>query len=250
AHDFEVQEALEEGVRIQWLSTIKEAEDHAFVVEKMKLDEAGFPRRTGEYERIEGDSLVLALGQEVDLRFLENLPGLEIADGVVKVSPRMMTGCPGVFAGGDMVPCERTVTVAIGHGKKAARNIDTWLRGSAYEPASRHDPASYDRLHTWHYTNSEKSAQPQLDLQRRQSTFDEVVGGLDESKALLEARRCLSCGNCYECDTCYDLCPDRAIEKLGLGQRYRLDYELCQGCGLCAQECPCGAIDLIPEPVD
>ncbi|HEX5226311.1 MAG TPA: NAD(P)-binding protein [Bryobacteraceae bacterium] len=248
AHDFEVQEALDEGVRIQWLSTIKEAENGAFVVEKMKLDEAGFPRPAGEYERIEGDSLVLALGQEVDLRFLENLPGLEIVDGVVKVSPQMMTGFPGVFAGGDMVPCERTVTVAIGHGKKAARNIDAWLRGSAYEPAPKHDPASYDRLHTWHYTNSPKTEQPQLDLSRRTATFDEVIGGLDESKALLEARRCLSCGNCYECDTCYDLCPDRAIEKLGDGQRYRFDYDLCQGCGLCAQECPCGAIDMIPEP--
>lgn len=247
AHDFEVQEALDEGVRIQWLSTIKEAEEHAFVVEKMKLDETGFPRSTGEYERIEGDSLVLALGQEVDLRFLENLPGLEIVDGVVKVSPQMMTGSPGVFAGGDMVPCERTVTVAIGHGKKAARNIDAWLRGGAYEPAPKHDPASYDRLHTWHYTNSTKMAQPQLDLDRRMATFDEVIGGLDEPKALLEARRCLSCGNCYECDTCYDLCPDRAIEKLGDGQRYRFDYEICQGCGLCAQECPCGAIDMIPE---
>ena len=41
----------------------------------------------------------------------------------------MMTGCPGVFAGGDMVPAERTVTVGVGHGKKAARNIDAWLRG-------------------------------------------------------------------------------------------------------------------------
>ena len=46
----------------------------------------------------------------------------------------MMTGCPGVFAGGDMVPAERTVTVGVGHGKKAARNIDAWLRGTA--PAS------------------------------------------------------------------------------------------------------------------
>ena len=44
----------------------------------------------------------------------------------------MMTGADGVFAGGDMVPSERTVTVAVGHGKLAARNIDAWLRGSRY----------------------------------------------------------------------------------------------------------------------
>ena len=250
AHDFEVQEALDEGIRIQWLSTIKEAEEHSFVVEKMKLDETGFPRPTGEYERIEGDSLILALGQEVDLRLLQNVQGLETVDGVVKVSPQMMTGCPGIFAGGDMVPCERTVTVAIGHGKKAARNIDAWLRGSVYTPAPRHETASSDRLHTWHYTKAPKSVQPQLDLGRRQATFDEVIGGLEESQALFEARRCLSCGNCFECDECYDLCPDQAILKLGPGQRFRFEYDNCQGCGLCAQECPCGAIEMVAEAAE
>ena len=45
-------------------------------------------------------------------------------DGTVVVSTSLMTGCPGVFAGGDMVPSERTVTVGVGHGKKAARHID------------------------------------------------------------------------------------------------------------------------------
>src|SRR5450755_2688334 len=99
----------------------------------------------------------------------------------------MMTGSPGVFAGGDMVPCDRTVTVAIGHGKKAARNIDAWLRGIAYTPAPKHDLATFDRLHTWNYQHAVKTEQPQLDLAHRQSTFDEVIGGIDESNALLEA---------------------------------------------------------------
>lgn len=249
AHDFEVQEALEEGIRIKWLSTIKEAGEHSFVVEKMKLDETGFPQPTGEFEQIEADSLVLALGQEVDLRFLQNVPGLEIVDGVVKVDAQMMTGCPGVFAGGDMVPCERTVTVAIGHGKKAARNIDAWLKGSVYTPPPKHTVAAFDRLNTWYYTDAPKTVQPQLDLARRQSTFDEVIGGLDESNALFEARRCLSCGNCFECDNCYGICPDNAVVKLGPGKRFCFDYDYCKGCGLCAQECPCGAIEMLPETI-
>jgi NADPH-dependent glutamate synthase beta subunit-like oxidoreductase len=249
AHDFEVREALYEGVRIQWLSTIKEAEEHAFVVEKMKLDESGFPQATGEFERIDADSLVLALGQEVDLGFLQNVSGLEIVDGVVKVDARMMTGCPGVFAGGDMVPCERTVTVAIGHGKKAARNIDAWLRGTAYTPAAKHEPATFDRLHTWGCKHTPMTAQPQLELARRQSTFDEVIGGLEESGALSEAGRCMSCGSCFECDNCLTICAENAVLKLDAGQRYRFDYDYCQGCGLCAQECPCGAIEMVPEPV-
>src|SRR6187551_2183281 len=112
AHESELQEALEEGVLIKWLSTIKSVAGEAtLTVEKMKLDEAGFPQPTGEFETLEADSLVLALGQDVDLGLLEGVPGLEIADGVVKVGPDMMTGYAGIFAGGDMVPAERTVTV-------------------------------------------------------------------------------------------------------------------------------------------
>src|SRR5262249_22895912 len=127
AHDFELQEALEEGIMVRWLNTIKRVEDTTFTVEKMALDDKGFPQPTGELETIEADTLVLALGQDVDLSLLEHVPGLTIEKGVVKVDRNMMTGYPGIFAGGDMVPSERTVTVAVGHGKKAARNIDAWL---------------------------------------------------------------------------------------------------------------------------
>ena len=128
AHESELEEALQEGVLVKWLSTIKRMGDEGTItVEKMALDAKGFPQPTGEFETLEADSLVLALGQDVDLSLLDGVPGLEIADGVVKVGPNMMTGHPGIFAGGDMVPSERTVTVAVGHGKKAARHIDAWL---------------------------------------------------------------------------------------------------------------------------
>src|SRR6185503_13108547 len=116
-------------------STIKNVEEGKITVEKMVLDDKGFPQPTGELETLEADSLVLALGQDVDLGLLEGVPGLEISDGVVKVGPNMMTGHRGLFAGGDMVPSERTVTVAVGHGKKAARHIDAWLRGTIFSKA-------------------------------------------------------------------------------------------------------------------
>jgi NADPH-dependent glutamate synthase beta subunit-like oxidoreductase len=249
AHDFEVQEAIEEGIQFKWLSTIKQAGDASFTVEKMKLDEKGFPQPTGEFETIEADSLVLALGQDVDLSFLERVPGLEIVDGVVKVNAQMMTGHPGVFAGGDMVPAERTVTVAVGHGKKAARNIDAWLRGASYQPGPKHAVATFEKLHTWYYSDAPETVQPVLDTIRRQTTFDEVVSGLDESNALFEARRCLSCGNCFECDNCYGVCPDNAVVKLGPGKRFRFNYDYCKGCGMCVAECPCGAIEMVAETI-
>jgi len=250
AHDFEVEEALQEGVLIKWLSTIKNmADEGTLTVEKMALDEKGFPQPTGEFETLEADSLVLALGQDVDLSLLEGVPGLEIKDGTVQVGPNMMTGHPGIFAGGDMVPSERTVTVAAGHGKKAARHIDGWLSGAAYVPPPKHEIATFDNLNPWYYSDAPKTVRPILDIARRQSTFDEVVSGLDETNALFEARRCLSCGNCFECDNCYGVCPDNAVIKLGPGNRFQFNYDYCKGCGICVAECPCGAIKMTPETI-
>ena len=249
AHDFEIEEAMQEGVMIKWLSTIKQAEVGEITVEKMVLDDKGFPQPTGEFEKLEADSVVLALGQDVDLSLLEGVKGLEIKAGTVQVAPNMMTGYPGIFAGGDMVPSERTVTVAVGHGKKAARHIDAWLRGTQYAPPPKHEPATFDRLNPWYYSDAPKSMRPVLDLVRRQSTFEEVVKGLDESNALYEARRCLSCGNCFECDNCYGVCPDNAVIKLGPGKRFKFNYDYCKGCGICVSECPCGAIKMVPEDI-
>jgi len=249
ATDSEVEEALQEGVMIKWLSTIKHADEHSLTVEKMALDDKGFPQPTGEFETMEADSLVLALGQDVDLSLLEGVSGLEIKDGVVRVDSNMMTGHPGIFAGGDMVPSERTVTVAVGHGKKAARHIDAWLRGTVYEPAAAHEPAEFKMLNTWYYADAPKTVRPMLEVIRRQSGFEEVQGGLDESNALFEARRCLSCGNCFECDNCYGVCPDNAVIKLGAGKRFRFNYDYCKGCGLCVAECPCGAIKMVAEEI-
>jgi NADPH-dependent glutamate synthase beta subunit-like oxidoreductase len=248
AHDFEVQEAIEEGVLIKWLSTIRSVADGGtLTVEKMALDDQGFPQPTGEMETLESDSLVLALGQDVDLSLLEGVPGLEIKDGTVQVGPNMMTGFRGVFAGGDMVPSERTVTVGVGHGKKAARHIDAWLRGEAYAPPPKHEVVTFDQLNTWYYSDAPRTVRPQLELARRTSTFDEVVSGLDETNALFEARRCLSCGNCFECDNCYGVCPDNAVIKLGPNMRFEFNLDYCKGCGVCVSECPCGAIKMVPE---
>ena len=250
AHDFELEEALQEGVLVKWLSTITSmSSEGTLTVEKMALDVKGFPQPTGEVETLEADSLVLALGQDVDLSLLDGVPGLKMNDGVVEVGTNMMTGYAGIFAGGDMVPSERTVTVGIGHGKKASRHIDAWLRGERYNPAPQHAIASFDKLNTWYYSDAPKTMRPMLDLVRRTSTFDEVVHGLTEDNALFEARRCLSCGNCFECDNCYGVCPDNAVIKLGPGKRFEFNYDYCKGCGICASECPCGAIAMVPEDV-
>jgi Pyruvate/2-oxoacid:ferredoxin oxidoreductase delta subunit len=249
AHDVEVEEATDEGVLMKWLSTITEVNEGQIQIEQMVLDETGFPQPTGRFEKLDADCVVLALGEESDLSLLTGMDDVEIADGVVQVGPDLMTGHPGLFAGGDVVPAERTATNAIGNGKRAARTIDAWLRGETLREPDRHELAAFEHLNTWYYADAPKTERPRLEFARRTSTFDEVVGGLDETNALFEARRCMSCGNCFECDNCFGVCPDNAVTKLGPGKRYEFDYDYCKGCGICVVECPCGAIVMEPERV-
>ena len=246
AHDSEVMEAEEEGITMRWLSTVNHVDEGSVRIEKMAIDAEGNLTPTGEYEDLAADSLVMALGQESDLSLLEGVEGVEISRGVVAVDGQMMTGRAGVFAGGDMVPSEKNVTVAIGHGKKAARYIDGWLRGQPYTPAVKPGDATLDRMETWYYSEAPHQVRERLEGPRRASTFDEVVQGLDADSALLEARRCMSCGNCFGCDNCFGVCPDNAVTKLAAGE-YEFKYDYCKGCGICAEECPCGAISMIPE---
>jgi NADPH-dependent glutamate synthase beta subunit-like oxidoreductase len=249
AHTEEAEDAEREGVRINWLRTVTAFEGPELQVEIMELDEAGYPRPTGRFETLAADTLIMALGQETESAFMRTLPGVEFdADGSVRVSESLMTGCPGVFAGGDMVPSERTVTVGVGHGKKAAHRIDAWLRDASTVRPAKHPTVTFDSLHLWYFGDAARRQQPELEPADRVASFDEVVGGLSADEATYEAGRCLSCGNCFECDGCLGACPEDAVVKLGVGHRYEFDYDKCTGCGICADQCPVHAIDMFPEP--
>jgi NADPH-dependent glutamate synthase beta subunit-like oxidoreductase len=248
AHAEEAEDAEREGVRINWLRTITAFDGPELTVEVMELDESGRPVPTGRLETLAADTVILALGQETDTRFLRAVPGVEFAaDGTVLVSTSLMTGCPGVFAGGDMVPAERTVTVGVGHGKKAARHIDAYLREMPAVSHPKHDLIPFEGLHLWYFGDADRRRQPEQEPTERIADFTEVVGGLDVTQATFESRRCLSCGNCFECDGCFGACPEDAIIKLGTGHRYRYDYDKCTGCGTCFDQCPVHAIEMVPE---
>ena len=248
AHEEEAEDAEREGVEIHWLRTISTFEGPELQVEVMELDESGYPQPTGRYETLAADTVILALGQKSETEFLREVPGVDVSrDGTVQVSAAMETGCPGLFAGGDMVPSEMTVTVGVGHGKKAARNIDEWLRGGDSAAASKHDLATFDKLHLWYFGDNARREQPEVEVAERLSDFGEVVGGLTVEQSVYEAGRCLSCGNCFECDGCLGACPEDAVIKLGTGHRYRFDYDRCTGCGVCFEQCPVHAIEMVSE---
>ncbi len=247
AHAMEHDEAVREGVKMNWLRTINQFDEGQMQVEIMEINDEGKAVGTGRYETLEADTVILALGQEADSGFLKTIPGMRFDGDVVQVEPStLMTDVPGIFAGGDAVPSERTVTVGVGHGKKAARVIDRWLASRPVTDHPKNPIASFDKLNLWYWGDDRATTQPELDVAQRLN-FDEIVGGLSDDQARTEAWRCLSCGNCIECDGCLGSCPEDAVIKLGKGLRYRYDYTKCTGCGTCYEQCPVHAIEMIPE---
>ncbi|MBV8592901.1 MAG: FAD-dependent oxidoreductase, partial [Caulobacteraceae bacterium] len=148
AYQSEAKEAFAEGVKIKWLSTVKQFDRDDVMVERMEMTPDGKSCvGTGKVERMKADTLVLAVGQHSDVSFLRTIAGVSIGRGdVVEVDPAMRTGHPGVFAGGDLIGGARTMTTAVGHGKKAARSIDAFLRSETRQESPKHPSIPFEKL--------------------------------------------------------------------------------------------------------
>jgi len=251
AYDYETEDAMAEGVEVRLLRRITQIKNKSFTLEKLKV-EKGKAIGTNEFETIDGDVLIIANRQEADSGFLRSVSGVVINDdGTITIDAQRMTGYEGIFAGGDMLPGEnRSSTIAIGHGKKAAKYINGYLMNSPFIKLEKHPTASYRKLHMWYKTEAPQKEQEKQAPVEAVKNFDEIVAGLSEPEARFEAQRCLSCGNCFECDGCFGACPEDAIIKLGVGNRYKFNYNACTGCAVCYEQCPCHAIEMIPEPVN
>jgi len=250
AYDYETEDALAEGVEVNLLKSISSIKKNKITLETMKV-EKGKAVGTNEFETIDADVLIVANRQETDSGFLRSVAGMVFnEDGTIKIDTQRMTGHEGIFAGGDMLPGEtRSSTIAIGQGKKAAKYIDAFLKSKTFQKPDKHPTAGYRKLHMWYKTEAPQKEQDKLTPLEAIQNFDEVIAGLSEKEARYEAQRCLSCGNCFECDGCFAACPEDAIIKLGPGNRYQYNYDACTGCAICYEQCPCHAIEMIPEPV-
>jgi Pyruvate/2-oxoacid:ferredoxin oxidoreductase delta subunit len=217
-------------------------------VEHLAIQPDGSLQPTGVFETLPLDALVLALGQHADARFLQGVSGITMTqDSSIQVDQQLMTGRAGVFAGGDAIGGPRTMTAATGHGKKAARAIDAWLAGKPLELRTKPPSVDFAMLHLPLFLDADRAPASELPVEARNG-FAEVIAGIDADQARREADRCLSCGNCFECDNCLAACPEQAVLKLGTGAKYSVALELCTGCAVCFEQCPCHAIEMLPEP--
>lgn len=209
---------MQEGIQIEYLtapmSVRNLAEDLSLTCQRMELGEADrsgrrrpVPVKGSEFSKT-CTTIISAIGQRIDMECLEGEDVACTLDGRITVDT--VTGAttiPGVFAGGDCVTGPDIAVRAIGSGRLAAAAIDQFLRGepvigyghefaSTMGPLNEVDPERFVR-----YQKAGRAQNPEISLERRVSTFDEVETGLAPEQALAEARRCLECG-CAAVETC------------------------------------------------
>lgn len=269
AIDEEVNETLDEGVKIEFLCAPVAVLTVNGRVRGLRLTrmELGMPDASGrrrpvpvagsEYE-LEFDTVIPALGQVADLSFLS--AEVQTERGRIITDEKTATTRPPIFAGGDAATGFGTVTAAVGSGKRAALAIDCFLRGverpfpdlaqnmQAAPRPQNPDVVRFEDLNTAYLEEIPRPPQDQCPAVQRVTTFQEVNLGYGEDVALAEARRCFSCGTCNECDNCLIFCPDVAVLRgPSDDEPFVFNYEYCKGCGICVSECPRRAILFVEE---
>lgn len=205
ASDWEIEQALEEGVRLMpaWgPKKILESGGNISGIELVQcasvFDENGAfcPAFNDLTETVEADQVILAIGQAADLSFSER-GGLPVDRGLIAVDAESMeTGLPGVYAGGDAGKGPGAIIDAIAAGRKAAAAMDRFLGGDGdieETLAERPDTSSYDGARERGFADRIRTKAPELPLEERLKGFDEVEECLSDEQAVYEASRCLQC---------------------------------------------------------
>jgi NADPH-dependent glutamate synthase beta subunit-like oxidoreductase len=247
----EVEGALEEGVNIEFLAAPVEilVKDGVAVGMKCIRMELGEPDASGrrrpvpqpgsEFD-VEATAIVAAISQEPAFDGFESL-----RDGKswIAVDEWGTTKEEGVFSGGDDVELG-LATIAISQGRFAAEAIDARFRGNTLEKHEKPTPIKTDRMKIAWYKEAFRNERAHLPMEQR-TMETEIELGLSDQQAMDEAKRCMSCGQCMDCETCWMYCTNSCFVKLPKGEHYKVKLEVCNGCKKCAEECPCGYIEMV-----
>ena len=281
----EVADCEEEGIEIHFLTTpvkVLSKQGKVTAVEFIKnelgrLDESNrrepLPVRGTNFS-IDTDAVIFAIGERADLSFFSETPATE--GQVIKVNEFGQSTDKRIFAGGDVIHYDRTVVDAIRTGKRGAIGIDCYMRGIdenetlkimraiatnregalSFGKYFRKDfsavPANrrvirFEDLNTYYFQHEIRNEPQKLSVEKRIKGFKEVRRGYTAKTAQKEADRCSSCGFCNACGNCYLFCTDGCVRFDENRTTAEIDYEYCKGCGICAEECPRGAIEMAQE---
>ncbi len=272
----EVAEAAEEQIEFIFLSSprkilVENGQVKGIVCIKNSL---GSPGKDGRREprpiensefTLTVDAVISAIGEAPDLSFFP--AEMKSGKGAVFVDESGATSIKKCFAGGDLVTQPRTVSYAIGSGKRAALAIDAAFRGGDAADSVRRSrqgkggvsmsrykggaadgegqkPAAFADLNPAYFSRRSRTVREKAPAAMRTGDFREISPGLSPAAALDEAKRCFNCGVCNLCHNCYLYCPDLAISARPDGAGYAINYDYCKGCCICVEECPRGAISI------
>jgi formate dehydrogenase major subunit len=257
AIEFEIDEALAEGINIEFLAAPAKIERDAsgkisnVTVQRFELgepDESGRRRPVpieGDTYDIQTDTIVMAVSQQPDWSDL----GTIVKEGSwLETDEWGNTGIEGVWSGGDALTLG-LATISIGQGRKAAESIHAKLRGVDPPGPSGMSVIEHGRIKMDWYDaieRAERDITPPED--RLGKPFEEIDRGITAEQAVTETSRCFSCGLCFGCDNCWMYCQSncfKRVEDKSQGHYYTIDISVCDGCNKCGEECPCGYIDMI-----
>ncbi|MFH1963760.1 MAG: NAD(P)-binding protein [bacterium] len=254
AIEHEIVAAEEEGIGFEFLAApveIIKDNNKATGIKCIRM-ELGSPDASGRATPVPVPGSELTINATMIIPSISQSPvftGLEELKnekGWITVDDRCQTTSANVFAGGDVTNQLGLVTEAIGLGRKAALAIDAFLKPQ--EAAEKAQPISiirHEKMNLNYYASLTRVESTGLTAEERVNSFNEVAMTFTEEQVALEAKRCMSCGQCFDCDNCYSYCSDNAVKKLPKGQHYEFHLETCQGCKKCAEECPCGYVEMV-----
>jgi formate dehydrogenase beta subunit len=260
ASPWEIAEAREEGIEINCSWGPKQVirhNDKVAVIECMAVkavfDAQGRFNPSFYEDRctmIEGDIIILAIGQAADIGVLPKL-GIPLNErGHLVFDPQTMTtGKEGVFACGEVILGPGAAVRAMAHARRAALVVDAYLRREKF---TFEEPSALGTLApevVEDIRRIERQPVPLLEVPRRVTSFEEVDLGYAPQVGAQEARRCLNCGNgaelleekCIACLTCVRVCP-YGVPVVRAAGKVDIRVDQCQACGICVSECPARAI--------
>jgi NADPH-dependent glutamate synthase beta subunit-like oxidoreductase len=250
----EIEEALEEGINLEYLAApiemLRDDDGHlkAMVVQRMELgepDDSGRRRPVaieGDTYELPVETVITAVSQKPDLGAVKSE---ELGDGWLNADEWGRTEIEGIWTGGDNINLG-IATTSIGQARKAADSIHCYLQKTELPANGAGDPILHDKLKLdWYEAkprNERQVLEPEVRLANPQKEIDL---GLSEEAAIEESTRCFSCGKCFGCENCWMYCQNNCFTKLQQpqhGRFYTLKLDVCDGCKKCWEECPCGYI--------